>query len=132
MRRRIWNRWSFRKRVYICNPRDSLDVTPPRRGRVAKLNENHPVPERAKATKVGAALGLLHLGLSLLEWENDGVWKVRWQLSDPCGRDFLATPFYQTSPSARRKTKDRRMGAEFWEIERLNENTSAPEGAEAN
>lgn len=59
------------------------------RGRVAKLNENHPLPGRAKATKVGAALGLLHLGSSLIEGENDGVWKVHWQLSDPCGRDFL-------------------------------------------
>ncbi len=40
--------------------------------------------------------------------------------------------FYQASPPSRRTTQDRRMGEEFWEIERPNKNTSAPELAKAN
>ena len=41
-------------------------------------------------------------------------------------------PFYQAFPPARRITRNRRMGAAFWDIERLNENPLAPERAKAN
>ncbi len=78
-----------------------------------------PPPNEPRRTNIGAAPSPLHLALSLLKGENDGIRSVR-------------RPLSETYPPSRKVTKDRRIGAEFWDIESLIRTCPPLERAKAN